>query len=85
MVQAAVLPTERGTASSISSLSITLLGYGIGPALIGLMSDNWAGAYGSLSLNYAVIATVLVSLSIATILFWWTGKAVKEELALAPA
>ena len=80
MVQAAVLPTERGTASSISSLSITLLGYGIGPALIGLMSDSWAGAYGSLSLNYAVIATVLVSLSLATILFCWTGKAVMEEL-----
>ena len=79
MVQAAVMPTERGTASSISSLSITLLGYGIGPALIGLMSDNWAGAYGSLSLNYAVIATVVVSLSLATVLFLWTGKAVNQE------
>lgn len=83
MVQSAVMPTERGTASSISSLSITLLGYGIGPALIGLMSDNWAATYGSMSLNYAVIATVLVSLSMATVMFWWTGKAVKEELAPA--
>ena len=83
MVQSAVLPTERGTASSISSLSINLLGYGIGPALIGLMSDNWADTYGSMSLNYAVIATVVVSLTMATILFWWTGKAVNAELAHA--
>jgi MFS family permease len=83
MVQSAVLPTERGTASSISSLSINLLGYGIGPALIGLMSDNWADTYGSMSLNYAVIATVVVSLTMATILFWWTGKAVNAELAPA--
>lgn len=79
MVQAAVLPTERGTASSISSLSINLLGYGIGPALIGLMSDNWADSYGSMSLSYAVIATVVVSLSMATILFWWAAKAVNAE------
>lgn len=87
MVQSAVLPSERGTASSISSLSINLLGYGIGPALIGLMSDNWAELYGNMSLNYAVIATVVVSLSMATILFWWTGRAVKEELtpSLVPA
>lgn len=83
MVQAAVLPTERGTASSISSLSINLLGYGIGPALIGLMSDNWADSYGSMSLSYAVIATVVVSLSMATILFWWAAKAVNAEPAPA--
>ena len=80
MVQSSVLPTERGTASSISSLSINLLGYGIGPALIGLMSDNWADAYGSMSLSYAVIATVVFSLTIATVLFWWTGKAVNSGL-----
>jgi len=85
MVQSAVMPTERGTASSISSLSINLLGYGIGPALIGLMSDNWADAYGSMSLNYAVIATVAVSLTMASFLFWWTGKAVNAELAPAHA
>jgi len=83
MVQSAVMPTERGTASSISSLSINLLGYGIGPALIGLMSDNWAETHGSMALNYAVIATVVVSLSMATLLFWWTGKAVATEIASA--
>lgn len=81
MVQAAVLPSERGTASSISSLVINLLGYGIGPALIGLMSDNWAAEHGSMSLSYAVIATVVVSLIAAIILFWWTGKAVTGEPA----
>ncbi|MEO9470012.1 MFS transporter [Parasphingorhabdus sp.] len=81
MVQSSVLPTERGTASSISSLTINLLGYGIGPALIGLMSDNWADAYGSMSLSYAVITTVVVSLTIAVFLFWWTGRAVTDDPA----
>lgn len=83
MVQSSVMPTERGTASSISSLSINLLGYGIGPALIGLMSDNWAAAYGTMSLSYAVIVTVVVSLTLAALLFWWTGKAVDTQLASA--
>lgn len=84
MVQSSVLPTERGTASSISSLSINLLGYGIGPALIGVMSDNWADDYGSMSLNYAVISLAVVSLAMATFLFWWTGKAVNAEPAADP-
>jgi len=82
MVQSSVLPSERGTASSISSLSINLLGYGIGPALIGLMSDNWASDYGSMSLSYAVIVTVVFSLIMAALLFWWTGKAVNDEPAI---
>lgn len=84
MVQSSVLPTERGTASSISSLSINFLGYGIGPALIGVMSDNWADDYGSLSLNYAVILLAVVSLVIASFLFWWTGKAVNAAPAGEP-
>lgn len=82
MVQSSVLPSERGTASSISSLSINLLGYGIGPALIGMMSDNWADAYDKMSLSYAVIVTVVFSLIMAAIMFWWTGKAVNDEPAL---
>ncbi len=82
MVQSSVLPSERGTASSISSLSINLLGYGIGPALIGMMSDNWASDYGSMSLSYAVIVTVVFSLIMAAVLFWWTGKAVNDEPAI---
>ncbi len=82
MVQSSVLPSERGTASSISSLSINLLGYGIGPALIGMMSDNWASDYGSMSLSYAVIVTVVFSLIMAATLFWWTGKAVNDEPAI---
>lgn len=82
MVQSSVLPSERGTASSISSLSINLLGYGIGPALIGMMSDNWADAYDKMSLSYAVIVTVVFSLIMAAILFWWTGKAVNDEPAI---
>ncbi|MFK7842203.1 MAG: spinster family MFS transporter [Sphingorhabdus sp.] len=79
LVQSSVLPTERGTAGAISSLLTNLLGYGIGPALIGVMSDNWAEAYGTMSLNYSVISVAVVSLNMAALFFWWVGKAVRID------
>ncbi|WP_164088990.1 MFS transporter [Sphingorhabdus sp. YGSMI21] len=78
MMQAAVKPTERGTASAFGSLLANLLGYAIGPALIGVMSDGWASQYGAMSLSYAVMVTAVVSLTVSVGLFWWTSKAMSD-------
>ena len=79
MIQAAVKPTERGTASAVGSLLANLLGYAIGPALIGVMSDGWADEYGAMSLSYAVMVTAVVSLIVSVCLFWWTSKAMTYQ------
>lgn len=79
MIQAAVKPTERGTASAVGSLLANLLGYAIGPALIGVMSDGWADDYGAMSLSYAVMVTAVVSLIVSVCLFWWTSKAMTDQ------
>jgi len=79
MIQAAVKPTERGTASAVGSLLANLLGYAIGPALIGVMSDGWADDYGAMSLSYAVMVTAVVSLIVSVCLFWWTSKAMTYQ------
>jgi sugar phosphate permease len=79
MIQAAVKPTERGTASAVGSLLANLLGYAIGPALIGVMSDGWADDYGAMSLSYAVMVTAVVSLIVSVCLFWWTSMAMTDQ------
>ena len=76
MMQASVSPSERGTASSISGLSTTFLGYFIGPAVVGAISDSLATEHGTMSLNYAVIAITIVSLTAAIFAYLWSSKAI---------
>lgn len=85
MMQSAVSPTERGTASSIASLSATFLGYFIGPAVAGAISDNLAAEHGAMSLNYAVIGITVISLTLAVAAYLWAGRAVDSRPALQPA
>ena len=79
MIQSAVQPTERATASAFSSLSATFLGYAIGPVIVGLISDLLAPAYGPLSLNYSVLAMITFSLVFGSIGYMWVGRAFKKQ------
>ena len=75
MVQSAVLPTERGTASSIAGLSATATGYAIGLFIVGAISDAIVGDYGSMSLNYAVLALTVATLIPASVMYLWAARA----------
>lgn len=76
MMQASVAPAERGTASAISSLATTFLGYFIGPAVVGVISDSLSAEHGTLSLNYAVIGITVISLVPAIFSYLWASKAI---------
>ncbi|MGI9363326.1 MAG: spinster family MFS transporter [Parasphingorhabdus sp.] len=82
MMQSSVSPTERGTASSIAGLAATFLGYFIGPAVVGALSDNLVGEYGTMSLNYAMIAITVFSLITAIFAYLYAAKAVPGKGAL---
>jgi MFS family permease len=85
MMQSSVSPTERGTASSIAGLAATFLGYFIGPAVVGALSDNLVGEYGTMSLNYAMIAITVFSLITAIVAYLYAAKAVPgKETLLSP-
>ncbi len=85
MIQSAVAPTERATASSFASLSATFLGYAIGPAIAGFISDMLKPAYGELSLNYAVFTIVAISLTLGSLGYIWASKAFAYRPAVAAA
>ncbi|MEW4467891.1 MFS transporter [Parasphingorhabdus sp. JC815] len=80
MMQSSVSPTERGTASSIAGLSATFLGYFIGPAVVGAISDNLVADHGTMSLNYAMIAITVLSLTSAVAAYLYAAKAVSAQL-----
>ena len=49
-----VPPEMRATTSAVLTMCINLAGVGVGTLLIGIMSDNFAQAYGDQSLRYAL-------------------------------
>ena len=76
MMQSSFAPAERGTASAVGSLATTFLGYFVGPAVVGAISDSLATEHGSLSLNYAVVAITIVSIVPAIITYLWASRAI---------
>jgi MFS family permease len=64
-VQSFAEPNRRATAVSLMLLCSSLLGLGMGPYLIGLLSDLFEPAYGKESLRYALLcACALVAWSV---------------------
>jgi predicted MFS family arabinose efflux permease len=56
MVQSLVPADMRAFAASLLIFSVNLIGLGIGPLAVGLISDTWARQYGSDSLRMALMA-----------------------------
>lgn len=83
MMQSSVSPTERGTASSIAGLSATFLGYFIGPAVVGVISDKLVGDYGTMSLNYAMVMITVLSLISAVFAYLYAARAVPGKIPQA--
>lgn len=52
--------TARATASALLTLMVNLLGLGVGPQLIGLLSDTLRPGFGEQSLRMALLAATLV-------------------------
>ncbi len=85
MIQTAVKPAERATATAFSSLSATFLGYAIGPVIVGIIGDMLAPTYGALSFNYSVLLMITFSLIFGSIGYLWVAKAFGKPQCTAPA
>lgn len=65
-----ILPTEkRPMGTAIFLLGLNLIGFGVGPAMIGLMSDTLFSGYGEQALSFSLISAQLVGLLGA--FFYW--------------
>ncbi len=80
--QSIVEPHMRATASAVLLLTINLIGLGIGPVAVGLLSDVLAGP-GGLGEAQGVRWALILSASLGVVafgLFWTARKTIREEM-----
>lgn len=72
----------RALSAAIISFLINLIGYGLGPVAVGLLSDALAPRYGDQALGVALAATMCLNL-ITAILFLSAGRTLATDLERA--
>jgi MFS family permease len=81
LMQRLVADDTRATTLAIVMLLANLIGMGIGPQVVGMLSDLLAPTHGKDSLRYAMLTMSLVALW-AAYHFWQAGQTVKRDLAV---
>jgi predicted MFS family arabinose efflux permease len=76
---------RRAMASALYVLLINLIGMGLGPLAVGIISDIFSADYGVNSLRYSILTLVLVANTWASIHFVLAGKNLREDLRAAEA
>jgi MFS family permease len=82
LMQRLVADEIRATTMAVVMLLANLIGMGLGPQLVGILSDLLKPALGQNSLRYAMLAMSFVALW-AAYHFWRVGRTVKQDLAVA--
>jgi len=78
VVQSAVKPQQRAFAASLNFFFSNLLGLGIGPLVVGAISDALAPSVGNQSLAYALMASTVFA-ALGFFIFWRTCNEMDKE------
>ena len=73
----------RAVASALMLFVINLIGLGIGPWLVGRLSDALQPGFGEESLRYSLVAVSIIVLPIAALLFANASRHIEHDLARA--
>lgn len=83
VVQNLAPPEARSTASAMLMLVLNLIGIGLGPLLVGAMSDLFAAGQGKDSLRLAMMATMVPVMVLTALALWMAGRTMEAEHAAA--
>jgi len=81
LMQRLVADDMRATTLAVIMFLVNLIGMGVGPQLVGILSDAFMPRFGADSLRYAMLFTSVLALW-AAFHFWRVGEAVSQDLAL---
>ena len=84
MTQALATLRMRAVATSVLLFIQTLIGQGIGPSLVGYVSDYLKPTLGQASLRYALVAVGLVNLW-AAVHYLWGARTLRQDLRATEA
>ena len=74
-----VSPGMRAMASAILFFVLNIIGLGLGPLTVGILSDQFAGRFGDDNLRYAMVTTLTISL--VGVFFLWMGvRSLRRDL-----
>jgi hypothetical protein len=80
LVQGLVAPGLRATASATQLAVTNVIGYGVGPVLVGLTNDALAAQLGNDAIRWSLLGTAVVGATSA-LFFWQCGTTLREDLA----
>ncbi len=84
MTQALLPPERRALGAAILLFCINILGLGLGPVLVGIISDGLEGSYGVDSLRYALAIVACLNIW-GSIHYYIASKTLREDLEAVAA
>jgi MFS family permease len=81
-IQGLVVPGLRATASALNLFVVNMIGFGLGPLLIGMLNDSLAATYGEGGIRYSMLGVALIG-GISSWIFWLSSRSVAADLAAA--
>ena len=80
MTQSLVPPRMRATATAILLFIINLIGLGLGPQAVGILSDLLHGSFGVESLRYAMLSVVVVFAAWSVVHYALAARSIRGDL-----
>jgi MFS family permease len=81
ITQALVPPHMRAQAAAVLLLILNLIGMGLGPQLVGVLSDLLAPRFGAESIRWALLWTIAVGAAWATAHYVFAARTLRDDLA----
>jgi predicted MFS family arabinose efflux permease len=79
LVQGLVAPGLRASASAMQLAVTNVVGYGVGPVLVGALNDALAPSLGNDAIRWSLLGAALVGAASAA-LFWQCARTLREDL-----
>ena len=70
----------RATAAAVMLFLVNIVGAGVGPLIVGALSDLFAPAYGIDSIRYALVGSLVIG-AVGTLFLLWSGRTLAADLA----
>jgi MFS family permease len=80
ITQALVPPQMRAQAAAVLLLILNLVGMGLGPQLVGILSDLLAPRFGAESIRWALLGTIVAGALWSIVHYALTAKTLREDL-----
>jgi predicted MFS family arabinose efflux permease len=80
MTQTLVRPSMRALASAILLFIINLIGLGLGPTVVGFLSERLKPTYGDESVRYALLWVVVIGAAWATLHYLLAARTLRRDL-----